>query len=126
MYIAATNSLQVGQDKKEKFSKMMGLKSSFPSNPPPQPDLLHYNQTQEDLQKQYDESRVQTHMMKGSDHRLWQQHIPSMIPPVLAVLVSFESGFVGTVLIMRSFSNTLLLANKCTLFTTRIVNFGFG
>ena len=35
-----------------------------------------------------------------------------MIPPVLAVLVSFESGFVGTVLIMRSFSNTLLLSNK--------------
>ncbi|KAI6653694.1 Arginine/serine-rich coiled-coil protein 2-like [Oopsacas minuta] len=69
VYIAATSSLPVNQDKKEKFSKMMGLKSPNIERlqaPSQHPEMIQYDKTQEDLQKQYDASRVHTHMMKGS------------------------------------------------------------
>ena len=66
--MAATSSLPVNQEKKDKFSKMMGLKSSDDPHVPslPTQELVKYDRTQEDLQKQYDASRVHTHMMKGS------------------------------------------------------------
>ena len=68
MYVAATNSLPVNQEKKDRFSKMMGLKSPGETRPPSLSiqELTRYDKTQEDLQKQYDASRVHTHMMKGS------------------------------------------------------------
>ena len=58
----------MNQEKKDKFSKMMGLKSPLDFQTPalPTQDLVKYDRTQDDLQKQYDASRVHTHMMKGS------------------------------------------------------------